>query len=180
MTSMKTGLKATLVMGALLLASAGTAAAQDAVAGSDVGATPAAGATRLIDPAEVAAQLRRADELMSGGQLAEARALLVSLADEQKVSSLSAAETYLKLAAVENGEGRAQAAAAALDDAAAEAQQYKQPALEARALLDAASVYAATRQHSKAQARLSRVSSLAGSPEISAELRAEIQARVRR
>lgn len=179
MTAMKTGLKATLVMGALLLASAGAAAAQDAVAASDAGA-PAAAGTGLIDPAEVAAQLKRADDLMSAGQLAEARAVLVALAEEQKVAALSAAETYLKLAAVEHGEGHHSRAAAFLDDAASEAELYNQPALEARALLDAASVYAATRQHSKVQQRLARLAPLAASDEIPADLRAEIQARVKR
>jgi len=173
---MKTAAKTALVLGALLAGGAGAAAAQtDAVAGSE----PGAASTTLIDPARAAAQLSRADELMGAGQLAEARAVLASLVDEQKFAGLSAAEALLKLAAVEHGQGRSGRAAAALDEAATEAEAHHQPALQARALLDAAATYAGLRQHDRAQSRLQRLAPLATSADVPADLKAEIEARVK-
>jgi hypothetical protein len=175
MTTMKMAARAALVLGALLAGGASAAAAQtDAVAGTEAGA-----ATTLIDATQSAAQLARADELMGAGRLAEARAVLASLADAQKFAGLSAAEALLRLAGVEHGEGRSGHAATALDDAAAEAEAHRQPALQARALLDAAATYAGLRQFDKAQSRLRRLAPLAASAGLPAELKAEIEARVK-
>ncbi len=175
MKTMTTAAKTALVLGALLAGGASAAAAQtDAVAGAEPGAS-----TMRIDAAQAAAQLARADELMSGGRFAEARAVLASLADAQKFAGLSAAEALLRLAAVEHGEGRSGHAASALDDAAAEAETHHQPALQARALLDAAATYAGLRQFDKAQSRLHRLAPLASSAGVPAELKAEIEARVK-
>jgi hypothetical protein len=175
MTMTKTAAKTALVLGALLVAGVGAAAAQtDAVAGAESGA-----ASTLIDATQSAAQLARADELMGAGRLAEARAVLASLADAQKFAGLSAAETLLRLAAVEHGEGRSGHAATALDDAAEQAEAHRQPALQARALLDAAATYAGLRQFDKAQSRLHRLAPLAASAGLPAELKAEIEARVK-
>jgi tetratricopeptide (TPR) repeat protein len=171
---MKT-MKTALVLGALLVAGAGAAAAQtDAVAGAETG-----GATTLIDAAQAAAQLARADELMGAGRLAEARTVLVALVDQQKIANFSSAEALLKLAGVEHAQGRSNRAAAALDDAATEAEVHHQPALQARALLDAAATYAGLRQHDKAQSRLQRLAPLTASATLPAELKAEIEARVK-
>lgn len=176
MTTMTTAAKTALVLGALLVSGAGAAAAQtDAVAGAE----PGASSTTRIDATQAAAQLARADELMSGGRFAEARTVLLSLADAQKFAGLSAAEALLRLAAVEHGEGRSGHAASALDDAAAEAETHRQPAIQARALLDAAATYAGLRQFDKAQSRLHRLAPLASSAGLPAELKAEIEARVK-
>jgi TolA-binding protein len=173
MKTMKTAAKTALVLSAMLAAAAGTAAAQtDAVAGSETG-----GAAVRPDP-EQAAQLARVEQLVDEGRLAEARVVLRTVVENQQLEGTSAAESLLKLARIEHGLGKAARAAAALDAAAADAEAHGKPALQARALLDAAATYAALRRHDRVQARLGSLASLAGSAELPAELKAEIQARV--
>ena len=174
MKTMKMGGQAFLVLGALLL-SGGAAAAQ-----APRGAAADAAATALIDPAEVRQRLEQADALLRDGRSDEARVVLAELADEQKVAGVSAAETLLRLAAVYHGRNNLVRAAVTLDDAAAEAEAHGQPEVQARALLEAATLYTGAREHEKAVARLERLSQLLDSPHLPQDLRAEIEARVQR
>ena len=173
MKTMKMGGQAFLVLGTLLL-SGGAAAAQ---APRDV--APDAAATALIDPAEVQQRPEQADALLRDGRSDEARVVLAALADEQKVAGMSAAETLLRLASVYHGKNNLTRAAVTLDDAATEAEAHGEPALQARALLEAATIYAGAREFEKAQFRIERLKKLLDSPHLPAELRAEIESRLR-
>src|SRR5690606_1338908 len=111
------------------------------------------------------------------GNLRESLQGFTAIAAEQVESGFNAAQTYWKIAEVQNALGSQLRTARALDDVAREAGRYGDVELEARALFEAAVNYTAAKQHNTASNRMRRLDGLVQSPAISDELRARIAQR---
>ena len=86
--------------------------------------------------------------------------------------------TLWLLAQLDNADGRLLRAASYVDRIAEVAADYGDPVLQSRALLEVTALYAGARAHQAAADRLERLRPLLDSPHLSAEFRAEAQARL--
>lgn len=133
---------------------------------------PAAGVVAAATP--TVQQMRDA---LAAGDLPWARRLAVSIvrADDSPAATY---EALWLIAQMEHADHRPLRAAAALDRAADAAQAYGDPVAQARALLEAATIYAHASQYAEASARVARLRPLLESPHMTDDLRVEITTRL--
>jgi hypothetical protein len=83
-----------------------------------------------------------------------------------------------RVAGIQYALGERVGAAMALVAVAREAERYGEPALQARALFEAAVHYAAAEKYSLSVARMKRLEPLLGSPHVSSDFRGQVERRL--
>lgn len=166
-----------LALGSLALAAAPTVAVADQSSAplqlANVIALPPA-----PDSTRIHAVLSRADEATSSGRMGEARRLYRGLIQEQRDASQYAGTTIWKLASNLVYDGDVKGAALLLDDLAAEASRFGDPAMELRATFESAILWQKVKRNDLAMAHLDRVRCLLQSPAIAAEVKQSIERRI--
>jgi hypothetical protein len=125
----------------------------------------------------IEARLDYAHDLRMSGRYKVALRELGAASREQKKAGVSSAETLWQIAEIHYALGSRLRSARALDEVASEAAKYGDPALQAKALFEAAVHYAAIARHSEARARMNRLEPLMSSPFISNEFRNRVEVR---
>jgi hypothetical protein len=135
-------------------------------------------------PSEVATEasapttpLQQMREAVSAGDLVGARRVATAIVRQDRADAATAEALWL-LAQLDNASGRRLRAAALLDRAAEKAEAYGDPSLQARSLLESATIYANHNEFSVAAERLARLRPLLQSPNMTSELREEIRSRL--
>jgi hypothetical protein len=163
-----------------VVGSAGFAGAQ----GADMQRMAAAETTApsTYDAARVQARMDGAHALAVAGRFGEALREYRAIADMQKRAGVLPADALWQAAILEHGRGGRHRlhAATMLDELAEQAAIYGDPALQARALIEAAILYQSKRRSERARSCMDRLEPLLRSPHVSAELRADIESRIRR
>jgi tetratricopeptide (TPR) repeat protein len=142
-------------------------------------AAPVAIGAAAANPAELTEISNRAYALLEQGRFREARREYTALANRQREQKLFAGEALWHIAAISHNQGNIRHAAATLDRLAEEAQAHGQPEYQAKALLEAAILYHRLRQPERALERVARLKPLSSSPHLSADLRDQIQTRIK-
>jgi hypothetical protein len=177
-------MKATLIIAAVVLGLAGATTAVEAqYASTQPVVTADAGSARAgYDPAAARASLDRAHELAMSGRFVEARNAYRAVADMQKSAGVLPGEALWQVAALEYGQGGRHRlrAAQVMDELAEQAAIYGDPALQARALIEATILYHQNRRNAEARTCLDKLEPLLQSPHLTQELREQIESRLRR
>ena len=119
------------------------------------------------DSARVHRLMTQADEALGAGRLKEARKFYRTLIDEQRAGDQYAGEALWRLASSHFFADDLRSAADVLDELAAAASRFGDPAMELRATFESAVLRQRLRQSSAASAKLPRIKELLQSPAIS-------------
>jgi hypothetical protein len=167
------------------LALALVAAPAQARAVSTDSARVAPASTARLDlpiPAEVRAMIEshRAESRASfeAGRYEEARRELLTAASLMREAGVLPTDELFTVATIALVEERPLVAAQTMDDLAANAEAFGQPYVQAQALLEAATQYAAADRSDVAQERIALLRSLLASPQIPDSFRAEVASRL--
>lgn len=143
--------------------------------------TGTAAHTRAGDPpdsARIRAIRLKAEASFDGGRIKEARNLYRSLVHEQRAAELYAGAALWRVAETYFAADDARGAAWALDEVAAEAARFGDPALELKASFEAALAYQQLNKPSSVALRLTRVKTLLQSPAVPQEQKERIESRM--
>ena len=116
-------------------------------------------------------EVERARALLRAGEFRAARRVLAETVRERGEAGRPAARAWWLLAEIDHAAGRPLRAARQLDAAAHDAEVFGDPAMQARALLEAATLYAGERHFAQAATRVERLRPLLRSPHLPAEVR---------
>ena len=168
---------------ALGIAASGTpllAQASTPVRLAAAGAAYAAPAANTTDPSTAAStRLARAEELVKRGRIAQASREYIKVAKMQRAQNVLPSEALWKLAELHNTYGQSpERTANVLASLAADAERLGEPAVEAKALLEATILYNEADMPEKARDCASRLDALLTSPGVSDEVRREAQSRI--
>ena len=177
---MNTPIRTTLAVILSLGASSSLALAQTSAPRLAMATSQAATSASAYDAAAVRARIARADELSLSGHISAARREYSTVAELQRSHNVLPAEAMWKLAELHHSEGSTRRTAAVLHELAMDAEQFGDPQLQAKALLEATVLYNKARMNDKAIECAKRLDLLMASPHVSNELRSEVQNRLRR
>jgi hypothetical protein len=170
---------ARITLAALTIAASGTPMlAQGSAPMVLASATTTGPAVKTYDPAAMRARIAHADELWMEGNLSAARREFTAVAELQRSHNVLPAEAMWKLAELYHSDKSPKRAAAVLDALAADAEQFGDPKLQAKALLEAAVLYENARMPAQAVTCAKRLDLLMASPHITDEFRQEVQRRI--
>ena len=130
------------------------------------------------DSARVRAALARADEATFAGRQSEARRIYVGLIREQRAADQFAGTALWRLALNYLYADEYRRAVETLDDLAADASRYGDPALQLRATFEAAVLWKALRRPDLMMERVERTKALLQSPVISEAEKQSVRARM--
>lgn len=120
----------------------------------------------------------KARALFEAGHSAEARRELMTAASLMRESGVLPSVELITVATIALVEEKPLVAAAAMDDLAANAEAFGQPDVEAQALLEAATQYAAAGEIAVARDRHELLRTVLASSKVASAVRAEVEARV--
>lgn len=128
--------------------------------------------------ARIEGHRERARALFELGRNADARRELMTAASLMRESGVLPSVELITVATIALVEERPLVAAAAMDDLAANAEAFDKPDVEAQALLEAATQYAAAGEFAVARERHELLRTLLASTKVANGVRAEVEARV--
>ena len=128
--------------------------------------------------ARIEGHREKARALFELGHPAEARRELMTAASLMRESGVLPSVELITVATIALVEERPLVAAAAMDDLAANAEAFDQPDVEAQALLEAATQYAAAGETAVARDRHELLRALLASSKVANGVKAEVEARV--
>lgn len=155
----------TMAMGLAALALAPVAARSQEPLALRTAATAAGDTARTVD------EVDRARGLLRAGEFRAARRVLEEAVRQRGEAGRPAARAWWLLAEMDHAAGRPLRAARQLDAAAHDAEVFGDPAMQARALLEAATLYVHERQFARAATRVERLRPLLRSPHLPADVR---------
>lgn len=164
----------------MLAASGPALSAQSAMSEQRVSFSTATNLPFKVSAASDAARARldKADELLMEGKFSAAAREYAAVARLQQAEHVIPAEALWKLAEIHHGRKNYLRSAGVLSELATIAERYGDPALQARALLEAAILYQAVGESQRAQSALDRLEPLLHSPSLSKEVRSSLQSRI--